>query len=336
MTGAQPTADARASGWPAAVERRSAEPPGTNRGVEITSARQMAFSVHWLTGTTHLPEADVLDLVSRLLNGADFVVLPYGINRYRRSVVTVGGLRVLTEPADPATMPPICVVAPGEACEALGLVGVQELASILKPTRVDLAFDGAPFSPRELLGWVEAGDYRCRSKSWSWHRSRGAREGQTLQLGSRASSWHLCAYDERGWTRMELRLSGERAEQAYSALVGTPEALRSAALGWLREFVDFVDRSADRNVSRCPLLPEWGAFVAGIERLAMHLSGTTAPLLDRTVSWLREQVAPSLAMVELAGVNVRQLVAGGRERLRLRHRAMLAGAGCVPMTAASA
>jgi len=297
--------------------------PATNRGVENTEA----FNVHWLTGTTYLDEIDVLDAVHRVTGGADFVRLKGGRNFYGTVYGTVGGLKVLTDPLEPGTMPPVCVDVPGKACEFLGLAKVQELAAILKPTRVDLAFDGAPFTPAVLAAAVREGNIRCRAQVRTFTEGLDG-AGDTLQLGSRSSSQQLVVYDRRGFTRSELRLKGERAELAYEALTGPPEALREAAMGWLSEFVGFVDASKDGNVSRAPALPFWEAFVAGVDRLRMSLSSGAALTLERTRAWIDAQVAPSLAMLEAAGVDLILSVVGpARARLRGRHRAILVGAG---------
>lgn len=169
--------------------------PITNRGVENTSSSQQAFSVHWLTGTTHLPIEDTRKYMSTLLEGAGYVEFDYGINRYRKMLVTLGGIKLLYDPALPDTMPPVCVVVPGQGCEILGLAKLQEVARILEPTRLDLAFDGAPFSPFFLYDQYKKGNVRTRvrahdyvhpktqkAKHWSIERNPN---GDTFYLGSK-------------------------------------------------------------------------------------------------------------------------------------------------------
>jgi hypothetical protein len=309
------------------------EPPITNRGVEVTrgqgtkaGASALSFSIHWLTGTTYLPEDDVLGMLSQLLDGSDYVILDYGVNRYRKTYLTLGGIKVLVNPGDPDTMPPVCVIVPGQGCEILGTSKLQELAKILKPTRVDFAFDGAPFTPGELLEHFEAGNVRTRVRrdAFEWCRNK---KGTTLYLGSRASTWHMCAYDERGWTRLELRLTGERAEKTYQALTGDTEQLKFTALGWLREFCDFVDRSREANASRAPLLPTWQTFVEGIERVSMRLAGNVAPTIERVVQWIEHQVSATLATYCKLGHSVQTLLGMGNKRMTGKHRALLIASG---------
>lgn len=306
------------------VEPGPEETPGTNRGVELTGA----FSVHWLQGTTYLPEEDVLDVVHQLTEGGDFVATK-GRDFYAKGYRTVGNITVYVEPLDPATMPPVYVQVPGQGCEFLGLSKVQKLAEIIRPSRVDLAFDGAPFTPEQASEWTRQGNIRCRARNRQFVDDLSeVPEGNTLQLGSRASTRQLVMYDRRGFTRVELRLKGDRAELAYEALTGPAEALRLTALGWLQDFVDFVDTAKDSNVSRAPRLPLWEAFVSGAVRVRMALEGAPELTLERAVEWVRHQVAPTLAMLEAAGHDlVASFVRPARARLRGRHAAILAGVG---------
>ena len=244
---------------------QSPKPPTTNRGAQVTH-RDINFGIHWLTGTTYLPEVEVLELLSNLLDGADYITHNFGVNRYKKTYETVNGIKVLVDPANPETMPPVCVIVTGQGCERLGLKSIQTLASILKPTRIDFAFDGVPFTPQELFNHYKKNNVRTRVRRFDYHPPNGKKarhwsyhqngSGNTFYLGSQQSTQHLCCYDERGFTRMELRFKGERAEKAYEALTGDSNQLKLTALGWLREHVDFVDNSSSDNVSRQTLLPE--------------------------------------------------------------------------------
>jgi hypothetical protein len=125
---------------------------------------------------------------------------------------------------------------------------------------------------------------------------------------------------------LELRLKDERAEQAYNALVGEPELFKLTALGWLREFVDFVDASASSNISRAPLLPVWEAFIGMVARVAMQLVGNAAPSVERVKRWIEHQVSATLALYRrLCGpTSISALLKLGNTRMRGRHYALLA------------
>lgn len=309
----------------ASTPQPGAPSPGTNRGAEIT-APSAPCSVHWLAGTTWLPFEQVFDLLRAVLDGADFVKLERGMNGYSEAWLSVGGLKVLTDPA----RPDIHVIAPGRACELLGFTKLQQLAAILRPSRLDIAFDGAPFTPREMAEWARQGNIRCRSRKRGFYDGLDG-SGDTLYLGSSASSWYLCAYDKRGFTRLELRLTGERAEQAYNALMGEPEVFKLAALGWLRQFCDFVDTTAGSNISRAPLLPVWEAFIGMVARVAMHLTGNAAPSVERVKRWIEHQVSATLVLYRrlFGPTSISTLLRLGNTRMRGRHYALLAQAGTV-------
>ena len=242
------------------------KPPSTKRGVENTEtlktidgqtvdyASQMGFRVHWMEGNTYLELSDVLKHLVASTGYTDHISSDRYINKYKTVHSFLGGaIKVLSEPAIPETMPDCHMIITGQGCDALGHEKLKELSSILKPTRMDLAFDYAPFTPKQLYEWAEQGQVRCRAKKHGWH-SSGDRyyKDNTFYLGTRESTWHLCAYDERGYTRIELRLRKERAELAYNALMDSYQHFKDTSLGWLREFCDFIDTSTDSNKSRAP------------------------------------------------------------------------------------
>lgn len=282
-------------------------------------------AIHWLTGTTHLPEEDVLDLVHELTGGAEFLVVDGWKWAYQKRYRTVEGIEVLTEPSSPETMPPICVNVPGAGCEFLGAQALQQLSSVLKPTRVDFAWDGVPFSVEEATGWVEAGHTRTRIRSASKHGTLLGNGGSSLSLGSRTSTAEVVVYDRRGPVRLELRLRGERAESAYQVLTADASSWSVAFCGILRGLIDFVDRSATSRADRAPLLPSWENFIAGCERVVVELTGRIVASLDRTVEWLNHQVSKRVYMAHAAGLNLAELLDRGRRRMRRTDRVLLAG-----------
>lgn len=273
----------------------------------------MTAQVHWLTGTTDLDEDSVLSLVNELAGGHGYEVKgPRWM--YGRSFVTLEGLRVMVDPLNPATMPPVCVDVPGAACEWLGAAKLRELAGVLKLTRVDFAWDGAPFTVQDVRGWVESRDMRTRARSATAHAPLLGAGGHTVAVGSRNSSWELSVYDRRGPVRVEVRFRRERAAMLGEVLRLPPEEWSGAFLGYLRGLVDFVDRSAGERADRCALLPSWGLFVAGAQRVVVRLRGKVAATLERITGWVTHQVAASLWAWSEGGGDVRSLLALGRQR----------------------
>lgn len=281
--------------------------------------------IHWLTGTSHLPVEDVLDLLYELTGGAEFLVVDGWKWAYRKRYRTVEGIEVLTEPNAPDTMPPVCVNVPGAGCEFLGAQALQHLARILKPTRVDFAWDGVPFSVEQATSWVEAGQTRTRIRSASRHGTIMGDGGSSLTLGSRTSTAEIVVYDRRGPVRLELRLRGERAEAAYGLLNADISSWSVEFCGILRGLIDFVDRSGTSRADRAPLLPSWEQFVAGCERVVVALTGRVVATLERTVEWLNHQVAKRVYMAQQAGLNLSDLLDRGRRRMRRTDRVLLSG-----------
>lgn len=278
--------------------------------------------IHWLSGSTHLDVDDVLQHVHEAAKGCSFEVMdPVGV--YTRRYRGPEGLLVMAEPKDgtPESTPPVAVHVPGAACEWLGAEGIQSIASILKPTRVDFAWDGAPFSVADVHGWVRDRQMRTRLRSADSHgRIYGEGGGNTVVLGSRHGTAQVCVYDRRGPVRLELRLFGDRAAAAYEVLMSSPSSWSPTFLEVLRGVVDFVDRSDASRADRAPLLDLWQRFVGAAERVVVDLAGRAAPSLDRAISWVRNQVAPTLALLVDAGVAVGDVIAEGRSRHRQRHR----------------
>lgn len=309
---------------------RSRRAPPSDRGYEITK-RARHFQIHWFTGTTELPVDDVLSYVHEV-SGASFLVLPYGRQGYRSAyqALELPGLVVLHNPgAD--NMPSVCVVVPGEACEALGWDGLQKLSAPFKPTRVDFAWDDFPFTPREVKRLILRRSVRTRArrKTTKWHEDYADLDdgliGETVTLGGRASEQFLRCYNSRGFDRGELELKGDLAAAAYDLLQGTLKDACVAALGFLRRFIDFVDPTTDANKSRQELLPEWAAWLLKVEKAVLDLPPRPIDTLAHVADWFTRQVAASAALLRRAyGPDaLDQLISDGEQRWTRRHRLML-------------
>lgn len=272
--------------------------------------------------------------------GESVVVLPYGFKGYRQGW-QVGPVKVSAHDERPEMG--VCIDIQGEGCEELG---VQRLAEMwreleLRLSRLDLALDGAGFTPATLRDEWLAGNVRTRCKvpadaredrQWrtcGWE-SRPA--GDIFRMGARQSTQYLRCYDERGWTRVELELKGSAApvagQQVFAAvLAGSVAAVPLVMVGWVRRFVDFVDRDATGNASRAPLLPFWESFVAGAEKARVVLEGAAPRTVEQVREWVEHQVAPALAVLRevLGPREVWRLVDVGRGRWRSRHRALVRG-----------
>jgi DNA relaxase NicK len=246
---------------------------------------------------------------------------------YRKHYEFIGGLRVYFDPSA-KNMPPVQVVAPGEACEFLGLEALRVLFCNAELSRADLAFDGADFTPGDMAGWVRAGNLRCKSSSRHFIEDLGDKpDGETLRIGSRTSERCLRAYDGRGFTRVELELKGAYARSFLSVLLAEDGEFVASSVGLLRDFVDFVDASSSSNISRATLLPSWEAFTAGLEKVRLRVAAATVPTVERVEKYIEQQAAASLVVYLALGNDFSRLLAWGKNRLKPHHRSMLTFAG---------
>lgn len=320
-------------------------PPITNRGGTVTSeggqgsgagspdGRVVVWAgVHWLTGTSLRPVAEVLEVVKRHLHGLHFEEFEWGRWTYARHARERGtGAMVLWSEGREE-----CAVnLPGEACELLGQVALQSLVRELglKLTRLDLAWDTDVFTPDVVQAAWNAGAAVTRSKWYDWRENR---DGKTFYIGKRGSDPDVRLmrfYDRRGQTRAEIEVHGKRAQLLWGQLDDHDHKHWSqVGLAYVVDFVDFRDRSADANVGRCPRLGWWEDFAEGAKRLYLPIP-RKAPTLESQEAWLEGGVSGTLAMVaDWSGdpvAYVRKLLAKGRANRSARQRALLDATGVV-------
>lgn len=307
-------------------------PPSSTTGVEVT------VGIHWYRGTIHQRSVhDVLQfLVARYSESV--VVLDRGRHGYTDGYL-VGNMRVYVHPErlDMGVM----FEVEGEGCEVLGSGEIAHVALELgaRASRLDLAVDGCPFEPARLRDAWRAGNVRTRVKVMAnarrdrlWRNCEWTEkpDGDMFRMGRRSSTQYARCYDRRGLTRFELELKGEAAaagaNELLEALRSDANAFRMGVLGWVRRFVDFVDRESRGHASRCQLLPFWEAFVAGVDVARVTLAGAVQRTIQEVLAWVDRQVAPSLALlvVGFGKDEVLRIAERGHLRWKGRHRAMLA------------
>lgn len=297
-------------------ERSGQQPPLCNTGAEITT--------HWLRGGFGGAVDDVLSLTQELLPDSYEESLDWGRFMYKRQHVLRHGMRIYFEPST-LNMPPVLVDCPGEACEVLGRERLQVLFCNSQLTRHDIAFDHAPFSPRQVATWVREGNIRCRAQNRKFNEDLGNRQdGETVYIGSRQSSQLLRVYDARGFTRVELELKGDMARESLQLLLAPPEEFITKSIGVLREFVDFVDTSVDKNVSRAPLILLWSDFTQQLEKAKIRLPEVVNHTMEQVQEWLEKQVSAMLFTFAKAGGSVGELIKLGRTRTKKKHRLLIA------------
>lgn len=307
--------------------------PPTDRGHQITDEPRAPFQVHWFTGVAELSAGDTFAHVHDI-TGASLLALRFGRMGYKTAfqAVELPGLMVLCDPGDPDNMPPVCVVVPGEACEALGWQRLQALSAPFKPTRVDLAFDDFPFSPAEVKSLIRAGSVRSRAQrhtlKWYEDDSNGVGLGETVTFGGRASSAFLRCYNSRGFNRGELELKGPRAEAAYELLQSPLDLAREMAISFMRAFVDFVDPLSSSNKSRQAPLSRWLFWYLKVQKAIVELPPRPVQTLERVWTWFDKQLVSMVAVLsESNSSRFDAALVGARDRRwTAKHRLLLGSA----------
>jgi len=296
---------------------------------------------HWLDFTTRAPVDEVLTVLDGFLG--EFNAAEYGTKLYE--VLWLGPLDSRVEASPRRGSSDHCRVSlPGEVCDRLQLQQLVALVTLLqgRPTRVDLAVDGAPFHPNALqAAWdadlVLSNVHRGNPESNIYQRNS---EGVTVYIGSPKADARLRCYNRRGPTRVELQLRRAKARSFWRELCASSvEAFPSLVLGAVDGFVSFrAPTGEDSNRSRWKRLPLWEAFLCGAARVRLAVVRAPASL-DRLARHVWRQAAPLTTWLHARQVqgfdlwdSLSALLEHGRERMGPRHRSVLAGlTSAVPM-----
>ncbi len=319
----------------------AAPPPTTNRGVEITK-RGPVVGFHTLGFTIQAPPDYVRQIAAWLLHpGLEEQVtwqsIGHGGRAFKEIEVGPLGAKIYHTPTNGQEY--CSLELPGSAVECIDPNHLHEWCKSLEEAKIgwwtsrcDVFADYCPFQPKQLYRALQRGDirtsvkYQGNSKSWGWHQNG---EGTTFTLGARPSERYFRCYDARGYTRTEMEFKGNRGRLVGKLiLLSPPQEWPKLFLSHLRQFVDFVDKSAEKNISRAPLLSWWDEFVGSIPKAQLYLA-QVHKTLEKVKSWLHKQVAASVAMIEKAepldfGDFLVNLLDTGRMKLGPRHHLLLA------------
>jgi DNA relaxase NicK len=191
---------------------------------------------------------------------------------------------------------------PGQACELIPWEIFQGFEDVLRSnypdryhyTRLDIAFDHAPFTPQDIEDAISNGKVRSLAKRETmqvhkspFERKDNGEEGtHTVSFGSRLSERMIRVYDRRGFTRLEMELKDKRADLVAKEVFKASNISEwfPIAMSHLRDYVDFD-------------APWWGAFVNGIPRAKAVVTTPRELALDKKTEWLRNTVATTLSIV---------------------------------------
>ena len=319
------------------------KPPTSNTGVITANPqKETEIKIDWLQVT--FPVGVSLEFVQALFMGGDWATLERGMYGYRRSVVK-GNIRILYDGAK--TDMGIHAILSGQGCrelEGYSMVGWQQFLGALLTdgshiTRLDVAIDD----------YAHILDYATIRKSVADRaittRYRQFREqiseklgtaedihpGRTMYFGSSKSETMIRIYDkgaEQGEEverlRVELQTRDEKAMALAREIVEQGPAAIPPIINGLLCFKEKND--GDQQRDRWAAADWWALFLGTMEKVGLTVEPVTRTL-EKLITWVAKQVAPSLAVLMCATKGdddlIFRLIEEGLRRLTKSHRAMI-------------
>src|SRR3972149_2121817 len=218
---------------------------------------------------------------------------------------------------------------PGSACEALHPKVFQEFILVMgrsekfQVTRLDLAWDGVPFTPEDLDQAGKEQLIRTYAKretfNYELYRYKPREDGQIghsiFRMGSRQSSRYLRVYNLHGPVRLEMETRSDRADLvARDLLIHQPDEGADKAFPHLRDFFDIETEY-------------WQEFIQQHARANQTITDARTKEVSRISDWMFKQVSASYSvLVDLYGEGlIEDLLAAGRNKRGNRFYNLLKG-----------
>lgn len=254
---------------------------------------------------------------------------PRPSKNYRRQYRSASGIYLgvsnwFRDDSDPSQH--FMVNLPGSVLSRLDPLEQYTLFSVLYSegmncSRLDIKVDdyGKEVTLEKVYEAAKAGNFTGFRKWEPYYgpRQRGdLHEGpSTIYFGSRGKSGSgrfLRIYDkakqsggEVDATRIELELSGDKSREAFESVVNAGfELFKDVAVGYLKSSISFIERVSS-HVSRCLVLSWWDSLFSNYAAISFSPK-TVVKTYQKSLDWLKTQVAPTFAMVleSLAAVSV--------------------------------
>lgn len=309
---------------------------------------EQTFRIHWLTLTVHEPYKVVKALWKQIfeLHLGELVDSGHGAMGFKRVEIAELGARLSSQPAG---LPndgrendiDYCTISlPGQACDAIPSGVFRQLQACLSDneyahnyTRIDLAFDNCPFTPREFFDQVQANNVQSllKRRTLSWYEQPnelnevGEIGTSGCSFGSGMSQRMIRVYDKRGYTRLEMQTRADRADLVARSLFTQESGFwAKTAMGHVRDCLDLRTR-IDGTYGL--LVSFWEKFVDATLRLGERLEKVAEQSIGKTKDWLLHQVAPAFSMVIDSCKDPKEfyndLVKEGRQRRGPKYEALL-------------
>lgn len=210
-------------------------------------------------------------------------------------------------------------------------------------TRLDIAIDDIAYEGDKLyftlpmlIRKLKDGEVRSRFKKARYITTvridDGEEIGSTLYFGQQSSDIQIRFYEKNferlaagkelekkliGWNRTEIQTRRDRAN-AMALYILNEDQIGEIAAGVLRNYISFCVKDKDINKSRWKVCKWWDRFLGDVEPLKLTLIAPDKTI-ERTMAWLNNSVAPSLAMVFTALDGdldkIKELIINGQERM---------------------
>ena len=283
---------------------------------------EASVGLHWLSLTLFCKKRDAFKLYMDLFYDTfgEMVDLGFGLKGYRSVMGASHGFKIGYDPVARSLEHGedyVSFFIPGEACEALEPKCLREIYKEcflrgikIRCTRVDYKFDYCNFSPyqfRWMIGNVlvfrHFGDGMVRHIQNDEIDEIGMFGKMTVYTGSNKSERLICCYDEHGFTRLEMRNKGDRAEGLVRWFIGYEvETWPEIMLSHLQDYIYFNHTL-------------WDDFVCGTERAYMKIENKVVTELEKMKDYLINQCSSQASIVwDIDRDWFMRMIEKGRER----------------------
>lgn len=216
-------------------------------------------------------------------------------------------------------------------------------------TRLDVALDSYSkhFTIDDIIKKVRNGEVKSYMRdrriieSYKVDISKGA----TVYFGSPTSDIGIRIYDKAkeqevnyDWIRVELQCRDERADVLLKVIYRNNhfnlESLGATVSGVIKNYLNFIDPSNDKNKSRWSVSSFWTLFLGNVEKTKLTVENDKKTIEDK-LEWLKKSVSPTMAIVDRyykryeknSNYFFQDLITYGNKRLKPRHLVFLQGSG---------
>ncbi len=328
------------------------KPPYSNTGAQNTSRPNLNACVDWVSATFKtVNERELIEEIL-LLDPDKFDEVDNGLYGYQQSL-RLGNIAVMYNGREDMG---VHLQMSGAGCreyEHIGKLTWETLFRVIlacegQITRLDMALDDhvGYFTIRKAANKIKRGElaskFRRAMRIEHIEIADGKSAGQTIYFGSGQSMIRIRMYDKRleqlnskdvntdevpaFWNRTEIQSRKDRA-QAVAGMIANDVPIGVIVQGILRYYLRFLVRHHDKNKSRWKTAGWWERFLDDVEPIRLAEKTEMEATIEKRLSWIRRQVAPSLAAVISAMdgemTAIYDLIQDGMERLKPRDIAMI-------------